>query len=200
MMPPPFQLNFKARLQKAKKFSIIRSIVGSMIILGIDPGSTVTGFGIIAIHKQQPEYVTSGAIRLQAESLALKLREIHAGITEIIRAYRPDVGVIEQTFMNKNAASALKLGQARGAAMVTLALHDLPVSEYSAKQVKQAVVGYGAADKTQVAHMVGTLLRIQHKLQSDAADALAIALCHFHTSQSLLYLQGATKIVQGRLL
>jgi crossover junction endodeoxyribonuclease RuvC len=83
--------------------------------------------------------------------------------------------------------------------MVALAMHDLPVAEYSAKQVKQAVVGYGAADKIQVAHMIKTLLKIKHKLQSDAADAVAVALCHFHTRESLLYLHGAKKITRGRL-
>ena len=170
-----------------------------MIILGIDPGSVVTGFGLIEIRNKQPFYLTSGAIRIKADTLYLKLREIYSGIAEIINSYHPDTSAIEQTFMNKNAASALKLGQARGAAIAAMAMQDLSVAEYSAKQVKQAVVGYGAADKSQVAHMVATLLNIKHKLQSDAADALAVALCHFHTCESLLYLQGATKIVKGRL-
>lgn len=170
-----------------------------MIILGIDPGSIVTGFGLIKVAHKQPVYLASGAIRIKASEPYLKLKEIYQGISEIITAYHPDESAIEQTFMNKNAASALKLGQARGAAMVALAMHDLSVAEYSAKQIKQGVVGYGAADKTQVAHMVKTLLKIKHKLQSDAADALAVALCHFHTRESLLYLHGAKKTARGRL-
>lgn len=170
-----------------------------MIILGIDPGSIVTGFGLIEIQNKKPSYLASGAIRIKSEEPYLKLKEIYAGISEIIARYAPSESAIEQTFMNKNAASALKLGQARGAAMVALAMHDLPVAEYSAKQIKQAVVGYGSAEKSQVAHMVKTLLKIQHDLQSDAADALATALCHFHTRESLLYLHGAKKIARGRL-
>lgn len=170
-----------------------------MIILGIDPGSVVTGFGLIEIHNKKPQYLASGAIRIKAEAPYLKLKEIYQGLSEIIQAYHPVESAIEQTFMNKNAASALKLGQARGAAMAALAMHDLTVAEYSAKQVKQAVVGYGAADKSQVAHMVATLLNIKHTLQSDAADALAVALCHFHTRESLLYLHGAKKTARGRL-
>jgi crossover junction endodeoxyribonuclease RuvC len=171
-----------------------------MKILGIDPGSIITGFGLIEIRNKQPHYVASGAIRIKAHEPYLKLKEIYQGLSEIILQYHPNTTAIEQTFMNKNAASALKLGQARGAAMVALAMHDLEVAEYSAKQVKQAVVGYGAAAKDQVAHMVKTLLKLKHALQTDAADALAVALCHFHTQQSLLYLHGATKTVRGRLL
>lgn len=171
-----------------------------MRILGIDPGSIVTGFGLIEVQNKQPFYLASGAIRIKAIEPYLKLKEIYQGISEIIQEYQPTTSAIEQTFMNKNAASALKLGQARGAAMVALAMHNLSVAEYSAKQVKQSVVGYGAADKPQVAHMVKTLLKISHQLQSDAADALAIAMCHFHTQQSLLYLHGATKTVRGRLV
>ena len=101
--------------------------------------------------------------------------------------------------MHKSPDSALKLGQARGVAIVTLASKNLSVAEYSARQIKQSVVGYGAADKIQVMHMVKQLLRIEHDLKTDASDALAVALCHFHTSQSLLHLQGAKKIVRGRL-
>ncbi len=170
-----------------------------MRIIGIDPGSIVTGFGLIEIVNKKPIYLASGAIKIKAELPYLKLKDIYQGISEIIQEYAPTTSAIEQTFMNKNAASALKLGQARGAAMTALAMHDLEVAEYSAKQVKQSVVGYGAADKLQVAHMVKVLLNIDRPLQSDAADALAIALCHFHTQQSLLYLHGATKTVRGRL-
>ena len=171
-----------------------------MKILGIDPGSQATGFGLIEIHHNHPVYLTSGTIHIKSEKSYLKLKEIYQGISTIIQKYIPTTGAIEQTFINKNAASALKLGQARGAAMTAMAMHDLAVGEYSARQVKQAVVGYGAADKAQVTHMIKVLLNLSHTPQHDASDALAIALCHFHTQQSLLHVHGVTKTVRGRLL
>jgi len=169
------------------------------IILGIDPGSRITGFGVIEQIGKKCHYVTSGCIRIKADTVALRLREIYDGINTIIEQFRPTEAAIEQIFMYHSADSALKLGQARGVAIVTMASHDLTVAEYSARQVKQAVVGYGAADKTQVQQMVKTLLNLSQSPQADAADALAIALCHYHTSQSLLSLGDAKKTVRGRL-
>jgi crossover junction endodeoxyribonuclease RuvC len=168
-------------------------------ILGIDPGSRITGFGLIEIEGHQARYLASGCLRIKSEGVDLRLKEIFDGLGEVIKTFSPDTSAIEQIFMHKSPDSALKLGQARGVAIVTLAHHGLPVSEYSARQIKQAVVGYGAADKTQVMHMVKILLKIDHDLKADAADALAVALCHFHTSRSLLHLEGATKTVRGRL-
>ena len=170
------------------------------IILGIDPGSRRTGFGIVDAQRKQLTYVASGCIRINTDvSGAERLKQIYAGVSEIIETYHPTEGAIEKVFMFQNAGSALKLGQARGVAMVTMANHGLPVSAYSAKQVKQSVVGYGAADKAQVQYMVKTLLRLSGAPQEDAADALAIALCHIHSRQSLAHLPAAQKTVHGRL-
>lgn len=170
-----------------------------MRILGIDPGSRITGFGLIEIQNREARYLASGSIRIKAETVDLRLKEVFEGIAEVITMFRPDTAAIEQIFMHKSPDSALKLGQARGVAIVAMATHNLSVAEYSARQIKQSVVGYGAADKLQVAHMVKTLLKINNDLKPDAADALAVALCHFHTQQSLLHLEGAKKTVRGRL-
>lgn len=170
-----------------------------MIILGIDPGSRTTGFGLIEIENREARYLTSGCISIKSETVDLRLKEIFDGLSEVIDTFQPDSAAIEQIFMHKSPDSALKLGQARGVAIVALAVKQLEVAEYSARQIKQSVVGYGAADKLQVAHMVKTLLKINHALKTDAADALAVALCHFHTQQSLIHLQGAKKTVRGRL-
>ena len=170
-----------------------------MIILGIDPGSRITGFGVIEVNRKTCHYVGSGCIRIQAETVAERLLEVFEGVQEVVARYQPATAAIEKIFMYRGVDSALKLGQARGVAIVAMAAQKLEVSEYSARQVKQAVVGYGAADKTQVQQMVKTLLKLQGIPQADAADALAIALCHYHTQQSLLHMHGATKTVHKRL-
>jgi crossover junction endodeoxyribonuclease RuvC len=153
-----------------------------MIVIGIDPGSRITGYGVIRLVGNQNFYLDSGCLRITADNLGTRLQQIYTGIQAIIHQYVPQEAAIEQVFMHQNPGSALKLGQARGAAIVAL---DLPIAEYSARQVKQSVVGYGAAKKEQVQHMVKQLLSITHTLQADAADALAIALCHAHTRFSL---------------
>jgi len=146
------------------------------------------------------EYLGSGCIRLQGDALAPRLQQIFAGISEIISQFQPDEFAIEQVFLAKNPDSALKLGQARGAAIVAATAQGLPVAEYSARQIKQSVVGKGNADKNQVQHMVTYLLKLSASPQADAADALAVALCHSHTQQSLIKMSGqATKTVRGRL-
>ena len=155
------------------------------LILGIDPGSRKTGFGIINYVAGRAEYVTSGIIRLPAGDLAPRLKIIYDSVSELVELHSPGTLAIEQVFMARSAGSALKLGQARGAAIVACASRDMAVSEYSARQIKQSVVGTGAADKTQVQHMVGILLGITEPIQGDAADALAVALCHQHTSHTL---------------
>lgn len=170
-----------------------------MIILGIDPGSRITGFGVIEAIKNQIKYIDSGCIRVKAEAPADRLREIYEGVNQIILQYHIDTAAIEQVFMAVNPQSAIKLGQARGVSMVAMACNDLSVAEYSARQIKQAVVGYGAADKAQVQLMVQSILKLSAKPQADAADALACALCHHHSSQSLVKLAGAKKVVRGRL-
>jgi crossover junction endodeoxyribonuclease RuvC len=171
------------------------------LILGIDPGSRKTGFGIINVLGNKTEYVTSGVIRMQEESsLPERLKIIFDSLTQIILQFCPQEMAIEQVFMAKNAASALKLGQARGAAIVAAVAQNLPVAEYEARKVKQSVVGNGAADKLQVQHMVKTLLQLPAAPQEDAADALAVALCHANSQQLLLKLAGSRSFRRGRVI
>lgn len=153
-------------------------------ILGIDPGSRVTGYGVIELLPQGLRYVASGCIRVHEDFFPDRLKQIFDGITEIIALYQPNQMAIEQVFMHKNADSALKLGQARGAAICATRCRDVPVFEYAARQVKQALVGKGSADKQQVQHMVKILLRLQGDMLIDASDALAIGLCHAHHQQT----------------
>ena len=152
------------------------------IIIGIDPGSRLTGFGVIEVRGNQSFYRASGCLKITAENSGDRLQQIFSGIKQVVQQHQPQEAAIEQIFMSQNPSSALKLGQARGAAIVAL---ELPIAEYSARQVKQAIVGYGAAKKDQVQHMVKRLLNINEELQADAADALAIALCHAHSRLSL---------------
>ncbi|KAE9540265.1 crossover junction endodeoxyribonuclease RuvC [Ursidibacter maritimus] len=156
------------------------------IILGIDPGSRVTGYGVIRQVGRHLEYLGSGAIRTSADDMPTRLKRIYASITEIITQFQPDMFAIEQVFMAKNPDSALKLGQARGTAIVAAVNHDLPVFEYAARLVKQTVVGIGSADKVQVQEMVTRILQLSAKPQADAADALAIAITHAHSIQHSL--------------
>ncbi len=155
-------------------------------IMGIDPGSRKTGFGIIEIIQHKPHYIASGVIKLETTDLAQRLKQIFTDIQTIIQQYQPTHVALEEVFMAKNASSALKLGQARGAAMTAVAIHDLPVAEYAARKIKQAIVGYGQAEKVQVQMMVMRLLNLPKKPQADAADALACALCHFHIKNPYL--------------
>ncbi|MFD1260729.1 crossover junction endodeoxyribonuclease RuvC [Entomomonas asaccharolytica] len=156
------------------------------IILGIDPGSRITGFGVIRQVGQKVEYIASGCIRTPEGNLADKLQTIFRGVREVIQTYQPTTMGIEQVFMAKSADSALKLGQARGAAIVAGAEEGLDIAEYSARQVKKTVTGSGAADKEQVMLMVMHLLKLEKRPQVDASDALAIALCHAHHRQTLI--------------
>jgi crossover junction endodeoxyribonuclease RuvC len=159
------------------------------IILGIDPGSRITGYGLIKDENRKIIYVDSGCIRTSEGELSQRLLQIFDGICQLMDNYSPDEVAIEQVFMHENPSSALKLGHARGAAMVAAASHRVKVSEYSAREVKQAVVGYGAAQKDQVKHMVVNLLLLNSPPQSDAADALAIAICHSHMRHGLAAIQ-----------
>jgi len=169
------------------------------VILGIDPGSRITGYGVINVIGSNIEYIDSGCIRIKGEGLPERLHQIFEGITQVINLHQPQQMAIEQVFMARNADSALKLGQARGAAIVSTVNQGVPVSEYSARQVKQSVVGKGSADKSQVQHMVMALLKLSKAPQADAADALAIALCHVHTQQSLIKIAGAKSSRRGRI-
>ena len=154
------------------------------LVLGIDPGSRITGYGVVRDTGKGCEYVASGCIRTGEGSLAERLQIVFRGVAEVIRLHGPVTMGIEQVFMARNADSALKLGQARGAAIGVEA--GLDISEYTATQVKQAIAGTGGAAKEQVQMMVMHLLKLTKKPQIDASDALAIALCHAHHRQSLI--------------
>ena len=152
----------------------------SVRILGLDPGSQATGFGVIDWVEGEARYVASGAIRTAGSEFPPRLRQIFDGVAALMREYAPREVAIERVFLHRNADSALKLGQARGAAISAVVLRDLPVSEYAAREVKLAVVGTGSADKAQIQHMVMAMLGLAGKIEADAADALAIAICHAH--------------------
>ena len=168
------------------------------LILGIDPGSRITGYGIIKAVGNHQEYVTSGCIRTTAkETLAERLDVIFQGVTQIVSEYAPGELAIEKIFMSRSAESALKLGHARGVAMVAAVNKGLPVFEYEARKIKQAVVGSGAASKSQIQHMVMTLLKLPSSPQEDAADALAIAICHVNTQHNLAKMSNSSAAVIG---
>ena len=163
------------------------------LILGIDPGSRITGYGVIEELGARCIYVASGCIRTKDVYLPQRLLQVYEGISTIIEEYSPQSVSIEQVFMSKNADSALKLGQARGAAIVAAVRQGLEVSEYSARQVKKAVVGKGGADKAQVQHMVKSILKLNVAPQEDAADALGIALCHAHSRAARVRMASANR-------
>ena len=158
-------------------------------ILGIDPGSQVTGFGIVDARQRGSEsgLIHFGVIRTKGEHNS-RLRQIFEDLGRVVTEFRPEEVAVERVFVHRNADSALKLGQARAAALCATFQADLPVFEYAARHIKKAVVGHGGADKTQVQHMVKLMLGMQSEPQSDAADALAAALCHAHarSARSLL--------------
>jgi len=153
-----------------------------MIIIGIDPGSIKTGYGVVQWQNKQLKYLTSGTIAMQSSTnINDRLHTIYQSLMTINRQYQPEQMAIEDVFVVKNPKSALILGHARGAAIIAGREFGLPIFNYSAKQVKRAIVGYGNASKDQVQFMVAKLLGIPNQLQTDAADALAIACCHaFH--------------------
>ncbi len=147
-------------------------------ILGIDPGLRVTGYGVIKSVPGKHQYLTSGRIITEGKDLTFRLGQIFAGITQVIQEFKPTHTAVEQVFVKDNMATALKLGQARGAALAAVAVHKLVVAEYTPRRIKQSVVGFGAADKNQVQYMVQCLLQLTGLPAVDAADALAAALCH----------------------
>lgn len=172
------------------------------IILGIDPGSRLTGYGVIKQEGRKLSYLGSGCIKAVAagDDFSDRLQTIFAGVSELIIQFQPTMFAIEQVFMGVNPGGALKLGQARGAAIVAATSTGLSIAEYSARQIKQSVVGTGGADKSQVQHMVKSILKLPATPQADAADALAVALCHAHSHASLSKMSGvASKVVRGRL-
>ncbi len=160
-------------------------------ILGIDPGSRTTGFGVIDVEGNTMAMIAAGCVRSIADDFPSRLKIVYDGVLEVVTEYEPDEMAVEQVFVQKNADSALKLGQALGAAICAGLSHDLPVHEYAARRVKQALVGKGGADKHQVQHMVKILLNIRGDLPLDASDALAVAMCHAHYRQTHLRLTGS---------
>jgi crossover junction endodeoxyribonuclease RuvC len=161
------------------------------IILGLDPGSRRAGFGVIRTTGQQLDYISSGIIHVNDKAAwPDRLNELFTSVSALIEQYQPDEVAIENVFMAKNASSALKLGQARGAMIVAATARALPVFEYEARKIKQSVVGTGAADKAQVQHMVKMLLKLPAAPKADAADALAAAICHVHSRQLIAATQG----------
>jgi len=179
-----------------------------MRILGIDPGLRVTGFGVIERHGHTLTYVASGVIRTADADLPTRLGTIFEGVSTLIRQHAPDQAAIEKVFVNVNPQSTLLLGQARGAAICGLVSGGVPVAEYTALQLKQAVVGYGRATKEQMQQMVVRLLALTGTPGTDAADALGMAICHAHGGDALATLGGIApalakkgmRVRRGRLI
>ena len=180
------KLGYAVTLALCNNINIIDFLSLNMtLIIGIDPGSRLTGYGIIEKDGQKLKFVDAGTIRTETKEMPERLKRIFAGIHRIVEFHGPTEAAVEQVFMAQNPDSALKLGQARGAAIAALVNSDLEVAEYTARQIKQSVVGYGAAEKEQVQMMVMKLLNLSIQPQSDAADALAAAICHAHASGTM---------------
>ncbi|MCW5586218.1 MAG: crossover junction endodeoxyribonuclease RuvC [Chromatiales bacterium] len=160
-------------------------------VLGIDPGSRVTGYGVIETDGVRSRYLASGCIRTAAGDFPARLGEIFHGVREVLVEWRPQQVAVEQVFVSRNAASALKLGQARGAAISAVVTLDLQVFEYTPAAVKQGLVGNGRAEKEQVQHMVRVILGMQGKMALDESDALAVALCHAHSHATRRQIEAA---------
>ncbi|MDG1860520.1 MAG: crossover junction endodeoxyribonuclease RuvC [SAR324 cluster bacterium] len=161
-------------------------MVETLRILGIDPGSRKTGYGLIENTGNRIRHLASGCIRLNAKHpLSDRLSILSRELEQLIEEFRPDCGVVEKIFFAKNAQSALTLGHARGVILLKFSERNLPIHEYQTLKIKQTVVGVGRADKDQVQHMVKILLNLQNKLQEDEADALAVAITHAHLGLSI---------------
>jgi crossover junction endodeoxyribonuclease RuvC len=152
-----------------------------MIVLGIDPGTRVTGYGAVRLEDGRLSVVEYGAIRARSDTIAQRLREVFEGLQAVIETVRPDTAAVEEAFFGRNVQSTIKIGEARAVALLAAALAGIPIAEYSAKTVKKSVVGVGSAHKSQVGQMVQRILGMEEPPRpADAADALAIALCHCH--------------------
>ena len=164
----------------------------SLRYLGLDPGLRATGWGFIEVSGNHVSHLGHGTIKVPTGGgLAERLRSLHLELIEIIDEFEPDQAAVEETFVNANGKSTLLLGQARGVVMLTPALKGVPVFEYPANAIKKSVVGYGHADKTQVAHMVGHILPGLDLAAGDAADALAVAICHSHHASTAARIDAA---------
>jgi crossover junction endodeoxyribonuclease RuvC len=171
----------EAVAEAATANSPIRLTLHDCRVLGIDPGSQRTGYGVIDCHGRGERHIASGCIDVTGHDMVLRLQRIYSTISALVAEHRPDVVAIERVFVHRNPDSALKLGQARGVALCAAASFGASVHEYAPRAIKSAVTGYGAAAKPQVAQMVRTLLLLEMQLAADAADALAVALCHSQT-------------------
>lgn len=152
-----------------------------MRVLGIDPGSNVTGFGVVEKSGASLGHIDNGCCRVRSASFSGRLQEIFAALSDVLKKYRPEAVAVEKVFFAKNPMSALKLGESRGVAILAAAQFSLPVFEYSTREVKQAVTGYGQATKEQIQQMVRRLLNLREPAAEDASDALAVAICHLHS-------------------
>lgn len=170
------------------------------LILGIDPGSRKCGYGLVNAVGAELQYVACGVIRVETLTFPDRLQAIFSNLCDIIEEYSPQVAALEEVFVGKSMSSALKLGQARGVAMVACTSHRLEVHEYAARRVKQALVGTGVADKSQMQHMIRNVLKLSALPKEDAADALSVAVCHAHTQRTLIRLAGVRSGRRGRLL
>ena len=163
-----------------------QNLVETLRILGVDPGSRKTGYGLIENSGNRIRHLASGCIRLNAKHpLSDRLSMLSKELEQLIEEFRPDCGAVEKVFFAKNAQSALTLGHARGVILLKFSERHLPIHEYQALKVKQTVVGVGRANKDQIQHMVRILLNLQNSLQEDEADALAVAITHAHLGLSL---------------
>jgi len=164
-------------------------------LLGIDPGLQFTGWGVLEVDGNRLRHIADGVIGTDAkESVPDRLRMLHDALSELITQYVPDEAAVEETYVNRNGAATLKLGYARGVALLVPAMAAIPVAEYGALAVKKAVVGTGGADKTQVAEMVRRLLPGARLSRADASDALAVAICHAHHRASRLRVAGGVRM------
>jgi crossover junction endodeoxyribonuclease RuvC len=167
-------------------------------ILGIDPGSRFTGFGVLDFQGDKPTYIASGTIRSPDGAFPDRLKKIFNSVGEIVDQYRPAIVSIESVFMARNAGSALKLGHARSAALCATFAFDVDVFEYSPREIKLAVVGTGGATKEQVQHMIVSLLQLDGAPAADAADALAAAICHAHRRRLQASMDGEVALAGRR--
>ena len=162
-----------------------------VLILGVDPGSRATGYGVIEVLRNKLIHVDSGTFRLNQPSLQARLLLLHENLSSVIERYQPSEASVEKVFVNRNVDSALKLGHARGVILLSVAKHGLRTSEYTATQIKRSTVGRGHASKVQVQHMVRAILKLDRTLSPDASDALAAAICHAHIRKSLANIEKA---------
>jgi len=168
------------------------SVDTTVRILGIDPGSRVTGFGVVDVCGQRLVHVSSGCLRIKGDDMGERLARIHAHITEVVAEHRPQELAVEKVFVHRNVSAALKLGQARGAALAAAVGAGLAFNEYSPNEIKQAITGRGHAEKQQIQSMIKILLGLTSLPPSDAADALAVAICHGHVRATRARLARAT--------